>query len=358
MANDSEPSGQRRRFLRTAGAVTVGSLLAGCTGGNGGSGDGSGGSGGDGSGETTKESKTKSLTLAASQTGAVGLVTRVMLDQEFDKAHDLKVEPKYMSIPQAEKALVNKQVETAPLPPITAGRLNLRGNSLRGLRPFHEIHESAIVRSSDNISDLKGLQGVKLGSLSRSSGLYTVFSLLVRMSDHNLDQYDVRTASPSALYGLMLKGDLDSTLHFDPFAARLLVRDKFEELFYYSDMWNNQMGNPIPVAEVGVWQKTVDAKPGALKALSQSLNDAGKYIQQNPDKVFKNYQKALGAENDRQLAKIKERMKGIYPAEFSTSMRAGSKQLIQKAAELGEYEQIEGGSEPPIDEIFIDPTSL
>lgn len=363
MSGNSEPTGRRRRFLKTAGAITAGGFLAGCSGGNGSSGSGGSSGGSDGSGSsggesTTKKSSMKSLTLAASQTGAVGLVTRVMLDQEFDKAHDLKVEPRFMSIPQAEKALVNKQVETAPLPPITAGRLNLRGNDLRGLRPFHEIHESAIVRTSDNVANLKDLQGLKLGSLSRASGLYTVFSLLVKMNGYDLSKYDIRTASPAALYGLMLKGDLDATLHFDPFAARLLVREKFEELFYYSDMWNGRMGNPIPVAEVGVWQNTVDAKPAALKSLSLALNDAGAYIKQNPDKVFETYRKALGAENDEQLAKIQKRMKGIYPSEFSTSLRAGSKQLIQKASEYGEYKKIEGDAKPPIDEIFIDPTSL
>jgi ABC-type nitrate/sulfonate/bicarbonate transport system substrate-binding protein len=299
----------------------------------------------------------KSLTLAASQTGAVGLVTRVMLDQEFDAANDLKVEPKYQPIPQAEKSLVNKQVDAAPLPPITAGRLNLRGNDLRGLRPFHKIHESAIVHA-DGPSDLEGLQGLKLGSLSRASGLYTVFSLLVRMNDYSLDQYDIRTASPSALYGLMLKEDLEATLHFDPFAARLLVREDFEEVFYYSDMWEEMTGNPIPVAEVGVWQETIDANPGALKSLSQALDDAGDHIQNNPDQVFSNYSDALGAENDTQLSKIQERMKGIYPSEFSTNMRGGSEQLIQKASEFGEYSEIDEGSEPAIDEIFIDPTSL
>lgn len=374
MTKENDAHTPRRRFLKTAGAVTAGGFLAGCSGdgnsdggdgsddgsdgGDGGGGsDGSGGDG-DGGGETTEGTQMRSLTLAASQTGAVGLVTRVMLDQEFDKANDLEVDPKFQPIPQAEKSLVNEQVDAAPLPPITAGRLNLRGNSLRCLRPFHEIHESAIVRSELNIESLQELQGLKLGSLSRASGLYTVFSLLAQMNDYNLNQYDIRTGSPSALYGLMLKGDLDATLHFDPFAARLLTKDEYEELFYYSTMWEEMTGNRIPVAEVGVWQSTVDSKPTALKRLHMALNDAGEHIQNNPDQVFENYSDALGAENDQQLAKIQERMKGIYPPELSTSMRNGSKELIEKATEFGEYSEIEEDADPAIEDIFVDPNQL
>ena len=356
--------------MKAAGAVTAGSFLAGCSGdGNsdggdsgggsdGGDGGGGGSDGGDSGGETTEETQMRSLTLAASQTGAVGLVTRVMLDQEFDKANDLEVEPKFQPIPQAEKSLVNEQVDTAPLPPITAGRLHLRGNSLRCLRPFHEIHESAIVRSELNVESLQQLQGLKLGSLSRASGLYTVFSLLVQMNDYDLDEYDIRTGSPSALYGLMLEGDLEATLHFDPFAARLLTKDEFGELFYYSSMWEEMTGNRIPVAEVGVWQSTVDSKPAALQRLHMALNDAGEHIQSNPDQVFENYSDALGAENDQQLARIQERMKGIYPPELSTSMRNGSKELIQNATDFGAYSEIEEDASPAIEEIFLDPNQL
>lgn len=351
----SNPRVGRRRFLATSGA-TVAFGLAGCTGGD----------GGDGGSDptdaptdtptpkptTTAQNELETLNFATAEAGSLSPIFKLIAEDGIAENHGFELEMSWMGPGDAISAMINQQVESSFIPPTTAARMNLKDKDIRAMRPLHIIHEAGVVPTDSDAEEIADLKGLKLGSLSRVSSLYTFFAVMAEMQGNDLDDFDFRIGGSSVLYGLMQKGDLDATLHFEPFVTRLISQDGFRELFHYNDVWKELTGNSILGSSIGAYQSKIDEKPKAFKGLSAAVDEAAQYIHDNPSEVFKRFQDNLGLE-DSQLELAQERMVWLYPTEFDEGLQDGAKEMLQKMYELG---QLDG--EPPVDEMFLNPMDI
>lgn len=308
----------RRNVLRTT-AVIGGVTLVGCLG---------GGNGEDGAEE-------HQIQFAGPQGAAMTLPTRLIRDEDFaaDRGLDLALE--LMPPPAIQQAIAAKEVESGTFPVISGVRLANKDQDIRLLGPVCQSFNSIIVHEDAGVDDLGNLQDVTLGSMPRTSAPWTHFAVLASLEGYDPDDFDTRFGPPATLFGAIQQGDLDAMIGVEPFSSRLLATGNFEEPYVFTDRWEEQTGNRMPLVEVATYQETIDEKPDAVQGLMETMFDAGAHIGDNPRAVIEEYDDELGLETDEEFDLVEERIGHIYPSEFDEELRESGAEVVNRASEEG-----------------------
>lgn len=305
----------RRDVLRTT-AVIGGGTLAGCLG-----------------GETDGEERP--IQFAGPQGAAMTLPTRLIRDEGFATDRGLDLDLELMPPPAIQQAIAAEEVESGTFPVISGARLANEGRDVRLLGPVCQSFNSIIVREDAGADDLEDLQDVTLGSMPRTSAPWTHFAVLATLEDHDPDDFDTRFGPPATLFGAIQQGDLDAMIGVEPFSSRLLATGDFEEPYVFTDRWEEQTGNRMPLVEVATYQETIDEKPEAVRGLMEAMFDAGEHIGDNPRAVIEGYDDELGLETDEEFDLVEERIGHIYPGEFDEELRESGAEVVSRANEEG-----------------------
>ena len=276
-----------------------------------------------------------SIQFAGPQGAAMTIPTRLLRDEGVagDRGLDLGLE--LMPPPAIQQAIAAEEVESGTFPVVSGARLANRGRDVRLLGPVCESFNSIIVREDAGVDDLEDLQDVTLGSMPRTSAPWTHFAVLASLEGHDPDDFDTRFGPPATLFGAIRQGDLDAMIGVEPFSSRLLATGEFEEPYVFTDRWEDETGDRMPLVEVATYQETIDEKPEAVRGLMEAMFDAGAHIGENPRAVIEGYADELGLETDEEVALVEERIGHIYPGEFDAELRESGEEVVGRANEEG-----------------------
>lgn len=308
----------RRDVLRTT-AVIGGGTLAGCL----------------GEGNDDAETEERPIQFAGPQGAAMTIPTRLIRDEGFAADRGLDLELEMMPPPAIQQAIAAEEIESGTFPVISGARLANEGRDVRLLGPVCQSFNSIIVREDAGVDELGDLPDVTLGSMPRTSAPWTHFAVLASLEGHDPDDFDTRFGPPATLFGAIQQGDLDAMIGVEPFSSRLLATDDFEEPYVFTDRWEEETGNRLPLVEVATYQGTIDEKPEAVRGLMNAMFDAGAHIGENSRAVIEGYADELGLETDEEVDLVEERIGHIYPGEFDEELRESGEAVVSRANEEG-----------------------
>lgn len=368
MTRDGTP---RRRFLKYAGVGSTGLLggLAGCT----------GGGGGDGTPtprvrtvrETVvrertvvKEAEDDSLpvlSVAAGRTGTSAVTFQVLKNNNLDRKHGVLLDMSWMSIPASEQAVKNKQVETSTASVIASARVNLQGGAMRQVFPMFTNNENLVVSNDVDIAmddidqALEDMQDLTIGTLPEFSTAHTAFTVLLTEHGYDIEDYDIRTGPPPVINALLQRGDLDGMMNVEPNGSKLIASGDYKRVWTYDEAWQQAFGNSISQIEFAAYQENIDEKPEAYKAYMNAYYEAAGMVTANLKEMLSANSAIIGLENEAQINELVNFADeiGWFKDEFPEDLRAGDRQLLEQAIELGVIE-----SGVTADELFVDPRTF
>ena len=162
-------------------------------------------------------------------------------------------------------------------------------NTVGGLNMWNGV----IVRAADasKYQTIKDLEGKKLGIPGFGTGTWAAFTVLAK-SQYGIDDaktaFQVVTADPGALLGLLEKGEIDGALEF---ASQTLTgfaqADKFKTIFSFTQEWQQAHNQPMLISGLAARTDWLDAHPDLAKAIVQGTQKALDWMKQHPDQLAK-----------------------------------------------------------------------
>lgn len=358
---------RRRRYLKTAGALTVAGL-AGCAGQDG-DGDADGGSDATPTPKVktvvkTVEQEIPEVTWAGSRIGTDGLHALVMRDQDFDIQNDFKLEIVFTGAGQLEESIVQGRTDTGNMSQVTAFRINNRSTkTFTMFRPFYKIHEQMVVTPSakselpvdGSLNELLTAiseKNMTVGTLGRGSSLWNIFALIVTEANLDLEKdFDTRILGVGPLFSAILQEQVDVGLAFDPLTSRILAQEQGHVVpFEYNDMWKAQTGHHLPIGEVAGFNSVIEENRDGFERMLRAWNQVGEYIVNNTQQVMRTYQDHYGLKNEKEFQIAADRMSDLFYDGFSEDGRQGSIALVNRAYDAGLLEK-----KPDIENVFVKP---
>ncbi|MFQ5896213.1 MAG: ABC transporter substrate-binding protein [Nitrospinota bacterium] len=280
----------------------------------------------------------RQVSLAGNRTGSVGFITAVALEKGLDRRNGLRVEPKWYSVAQAEKALALGHVEVGYFAPLSAVKVQARGKRLLIFAPILWNHYHIVVPKDSPARSIADLRGKRLGSLSRASGGYTNLATLLRMQGKDIERhFRLVFGAPAALLAFLKKGDVDAILIFEPVATRLVASGEYRSLVATRKLWERETGGrTLLLVGLAAYEDWLKENAETARRVRQMYADAASYIRAHPE-VFDEpaMKKILGVRTRAELEAIRASLPAVYATEWTAKTRADALFYLRKSAELG-----------------------
>lgn len=138
-------------------------------------------------------------------------------------------------------------------------------------------HESTwVVRKDLHIKSLQDLVGKKVAVPLRFSGHNLAVHRLMKEQDL-LGQIDVVEMNPPDMAAALASGVLDSYFVGEPFAAKTIMNDQAEVLYYVEDLWPDFMCNVMAIRE-----ELIELNPELVQKLVQASVSSLAWAQAHP----------------------------------------------------------------------------
>lgn len=288
------------------------------------------------------------VTFASVGAGAVGVITEVVKTQRFDEQNGIALEVSLFNPADAEKAVLYKKVDAGIFAPISAARVNLRGERLRIFGPLLLNHTSIMIPASSPARTLADLKGKKLGIIERISSAYTSTAAIFRRRGFDLEKdFQLVISTPPVLVGLLEKREVDAIVIWEPVVSQLIAGERARELERLEEVWEGLSGG-APMLFIGATahQEWLDANRETARRTARALADAIQYIRTSPEMV-ETAKKALGWRTAAEAALMRARLPRIYPAAWDDTVIENARSLLRQNVEMKLLEAL------PKDDIFV-----
>ncbi len=288
------------------------------------------------------------VTFSSVSAGSVGVITEVAKAQRFDERNGIALEVSLFNPADAEKAVLFKRVDAGIFAPISAARVNLRGERLRIFWPLLLNHTSILVPPGSPTKTLEDLKGKKLGIIERISSAYTSTAAIFKRRGFDIEKdFQLVISTPPVLVGLLEKREVDAIVIWEPIVSQLLAGERARELERLGEAWEGLSGG-IPMLFIGATahQEWLDANRETARRLARALGDAIQYIRTNPEMV-ETARKALGWKTPAEAALMRARIPRIYPAIWDDKVIEDARALLRQNVEMKLLEGL------PKDDLFV-----
>ena len=225
--------------------------------------------------------------------GTQDLVTSALKDQGLDKKYNLNVEIKsFLNPPASATAMTQKTVDIGFGGITTMAVARSRGSDVFFFGALATPANGIFVPKDSALNSLGDLKGHKLGSFSgTNSATFAILSALAAKSFNIPDlkkSAQVIVAPDAALSGLLDKGEIDAILAGSTASVAAELSGKYKQIADLSGGYQKAAGTkPVYLGPVSTDSYAAD-HCGQLKAFSNAMRDAVKYVQSD-DKAWTDY---------------------------------------------------------------------
>jgi len=278
---------------------------------------------------------------------AVGLLSEVIKENRLDERNGIRLDVKYFDPAATEQAVVLRRADAGIFPVVSAARVNLIGTKIRLFAPALINHNSVVLQKGSAATRLADLKGKRIGTLDRISMTYTSLATIAKMQGLDLEKdFKLTLSPPPVLMALFGRGELDALVIYEPLVTRL-VSEGYREMMRLDGFWREQTGEPMVALAIGAHQDWIASHPAAARKVFQTIVDAMAFIRANPKGIAQGHRQSLMIEDDKQLARLTERIPQLYSVKWDGTLIASMSSLLKKNVELGLLEAM------PKDEIFV-----
>ena len=280
---------------------------------------------------------------------------------------DLDVEVSKVGYDQVQALLIAGDTDVAWISPIETVQFVSEGSDFRyfstaGAQNMY----NGIVVSADNADaypDVMSLEGKRLGIPGFGTGTWAAFRAFAKAFygvDDPTTVFDVVTASSGALLALVERGQVDAALLFSGSSAAARSLPQFKTIFSFTEAMQESAGQPLVINGAVATATWLEENPETAAAIVAGLDEATRWITENPDAF------AEGGEYQ-QLAQDAGWLAGPETAETVLSLIKEGKWYLTSEAYTDEwigaiYDLLEKGgfleTIPPREEAFLAPGTL
>lgn len=282
--------------------------------------------------------------------GANGLLMNIIRLHRLDEMHGILLDLKAFTPAEAEKAMYFRKVEVGTFAPISALRVNVKGERIRLIAPLLWNTYSVLARRDSPYQRLEDLKGKKFGVPERITGGYTSMALVVRMLGMDLEKdFRLIIGTPVGLITFLQRGEVDAILQFDPLVSRLLAEGTARELVRPNDLWKQLTGGDMFMIGHAVHEDWLKANPDRARRLARTMLEGARYVAAHPEAV-EEAKKFLGPKSETELRLLKERMPRVYATRWDRAAIENAKLVMRKSMEFG---LVERAPDQLLDEMFV-----
>lgn len=212
------------------------------------------------------------ITAAGGENGSAG-VMRQALKLAGDELGTAKVELANMAQGTALLSVRNGSATCAMMSWVNLAQARDNGVEMVAIAPAWASHASIVVHAKSPVETLDQLKGLRVGSSSRTSGVYSETRAALASKGIDIEKdLKLKPIDDSALLrALFLKGDFDAIITSEPAISQLLVDGSTKELLQVGTFEaERHQGRSVPVNSWGVrkdWLDKLDAE--AMRKLFQ-----------------------------------------------------------------------------------------
>ncbi len=272
---------------------------------------------------------------AAQKLSPDGFSTQIIKLYGIDKKHGLDIVFEYAEPGLTMTKLINRQLETAILAPISAAKANLEGKKLRIFGPVIWNVISLAVLKDSPYQTLEELKGKKLGILPQITGSYTNTALIAREKGWQLESdFQLVIGGVEDQIQFLRNGDVDVAVIYEPRLSQLVAAGEIREIVSLDELWKQLTGERFAFVQIAAYEDWLETHKKEAKALVEVFLEAAKFIKENPDLIEK-HKDLLGLQTPEAITLAKKRIPGLFPTEWNQDSLDNINSLIKKAVEAG-----------------------
>lgn len=175
------------------------------------------------------------------------------------------------------------------LSPIEVGRERINGEDLTFYSSSSGLIfvNGVVIRAedADEYQTIGDLEGVTLGHPGFSTGTWAAFAALAD-EVYGLDatsDFELITADPGALLGLLSSGQVDAVLTFADQAATALAVDEFELMTSFADVWEEETGERLTIGGLVARREWLAENEDLARRFAGGIDAALEWMKDNPD---------------------------------------------------------------------------
>ncbi|MBI3089528.1 MAG: ABC transporter substrate-binding protein [Candidatus Tectomicrobia bacterium] len=276
------------------------------------------------------------IVYGSSTGGGIRLVTDIIKAQRLDEKNGIVLDLKYFAGPKGQQALILGKVDATYFSPLTSALQLAEGNHFVNFEIMMDSHISLLKPKGSPLKSLADVRGKRLGFIPRTSAAYMTFRILNAMQGRDADKdFQLIVGNPMALMAFIARGEVDASIHYEPFSTMLLVNGQAEQIAWYEDLWRETTKTPLLFSTLAASQSWIDAHPKAARTLARIVGATRAWIVAHPDEALEIGRKALEITDPRVIAALKERMLRIYRTPWNEKALEAGRWQVEKAVELG-----------------------
>lgn len=282
---------------------------------------------------------------------------------------DIVLQPIEVGYDQETSLFLTGDLPIGMMSPQEAGDLAAEGEDVVFFSTANALNSwnGLVIRTEDEdqYNDAQDLVGKKLAQPGFGSSTWLSFAAMVN-SQYGIDaqsDYEVVTADPGALLGLLSAGEVDAVLVFAPAAAAAMASDEFVLLGSLTEQFSEISGQPLVNTGLAAHRSWLEEHPHEAAAVVKGVDKAIQWIGENPDAVRPGGKYATWAEGQgwhsseaatERIIELWQNGEWVLTSEsYTDEWIDATYELIKLVAEAQGH-----GEPPPKDEIFFSPEDL
>ena len=185
--------------------------------------------------------------------------------------------------------LKDKSMPIIELSPVEVAQENAKGEDLVYFSTATGLYfwNGVMVRAedADRFKTIEDLKGRKLGQPGFATGTWAAFSGLSK-SLYGMDarkDFDLVTADPGALIGLLSAGRIDGALTFAGQAATGMASPKFELIASLGGLWEEKTGKPPLVDGLVARRALLEQNPDVARRVAEGVDAGVQWMKDHPE---------------------------------------------------------------------------
>lgn len=274
------------------------------------------------------------LKFATVTSGATGFLAHVMIQRRIDAQYNLVLDLAAADPAAAERSVLFKQVDAGLFPILSAARANTEGQEISIFGPLLWNHNYGLTFTDRPYMRLADLRGKRIATLDPISSTYQ--STLVLAREQGLDfqkDFQVVTSPAPAVIAFLQRGDVEGIILFEPHIGNLLTTGKYKVFLEENAEWKRVTGQNMFFVGLAAFDTWIKANRDVARRLVLALLEAAQTIRDDPS-VFQQYADFLGLDTPAKVKAAQERMRAIYPTEWTRAEADNAESIIKRAVDL------------------------
>ena len=266
--------------------------------------------------------------------GATGFLAHVMIQRRIDAQYNLELDLAAADPAAAERSVLFKQVDAGLFPILSAARANTEGQEISIFGPLLWNHNYGLTFTDRPYMRLADLRGKRIATLDPISSTYQ--STLVLAREQGLDfqkDFQVVTSPAPAVIAFLQRGDVEGIILFEPHIGNLLTTGKYKVFLEENAEWKRVTGQNMFFVGLAAFDTWIKANRDVARRLVLALLKAAQTIRDDPS-VFQQYADFLGLDTPAKVKAAQERMRAIYPTEWTRAEADNAESIIKRAVDL------------------------